>query len=134
MATAPLVGSRALSSGGERIYVSPHGKGGKIPYPKDRTIWEHLTARWSLDDTTVAVAEHAGGKGEQGIKSAGGPQRTITYGQLLLKCQQVGEGLRSNLGLKPGQVVGVFGANSIDWLVIVFAIQFAALRSSLANP
>jgi acyl-CoA synthetase (AMP-forming)/AMP-acid ligase II len=52
--------------------------------------------------------------------------------QFRLRCQSVAADLRRR-GLKRGDVVGVMGLNSIDWLVAFHASHCAGLRVSPIN-
>ncbi len=60
--------------------------------------------------------------------------RALTYAQLLERSQAVGLGLQRSLGLKQGDVIMLSAANSIEWIVFLFAAQYAGLKISLANP
>jgi acyl-CoA synthetase (AMP-forming)/AMP-acid ligase II len=58
--------------------------------------------------------------------------RTITREAFRLRCQSVAGALRAR-GLKRGDVVGVMGLNSIEWLVAFHASHCAGLRVSPIN-
>ena len=58
--------------------------------------------------------------------------RKITRQEFRLRCQSVAAALRSR-GLKRGDVVGVMGLNSIEWLVAFHASHCAGLRVSPIN-
>ena len=58
--------------------------------------------------------------------------RKVTRKEFRLRCQSVAAALRSR-GLKRGDVVGVMGLNSIEWLVAFHASHCAGLRVSPIN-
>ena len=58
--------------------------------------------------------------------------RKVTREEFRLRCQSVAAALRSR-GLKRGDVVGVMGLNSIEWLVAFHASHCAGLRVSPIN-
>jgi non-ribosomal peptide synthetase component F len=58
--------------------------------------------------------------------------RQITRKEFRLRCQSVAAALRGR-GLKRGDVVGVMGLNSIEWLVAFHASHCAGLRVSPIN-
>jgi acyl-CoA synthetase (AMP-forming)/AMP-acid ligase II len=58
--------------------------------------------------------------------------RPITREAFRLRCQSVAAALRAR-GLKRGDVVGVMGLNSIEWLVAFHASHCAGLRVSPIN-
>lgn len=75
----------------------------------------------SFDDETLAFVDH------------GMRPRKITYGQLKLEVHRLGQGL-IDAGFKQGEVIMVLAPNSIDWVILVLAAQFAGLTTALASP
>ncbi|PWN46732.1 acetyl-CoA synthetase-like protein [Violaceomyces palustris] len=61
-------------------------------------------------------------------------QREITMGELKVKAQMIGQGLREKGKLKPGDVVMLFMTNSLEFITILMATQFAGLKLALTNP
>ena len=57
---------------------------------------------------------------------------TLSREQLRLRCQSVAGDLRRR-GLKRGDVVGLMGLNSIEWMVAFHASHCAGLRVSPIN-
>jgi acyl-coenzyme A synthetase/AMP-(fatty) acid ligase len=58
--------------------------------------------------------------------------RKVTREAFRLRCQSVAGALRAR-GLKRGDVVGVMGLNSIEWMVAFHASHCAGLRVSPVN-
>lgn len=58
--------------------------------------------------------------------------RTLLRRDVLLQAQQLAGGLRA-LGLKKGDVVGVIGMNSLEWLNSIYGSLCAGLRISPIN-
>ena len=80
-----------------RIYRSPHGG---CTWPK-QTIFEYLTREWKgFEDDCLAIREHVGGPAAAGAKGG-----EIKYGELLMACYRLGQGLRTKLGLNGDDVV-----------------------------
>lgn len=58
--------------------------------------------------------------------------RRVTRGEFIKRCRSVAAGLRQK-GLNRGDVVGLMGLNSIEWMVAFHASHCAGLRVSPVN-
>ncbi|PWN34515.1 acetyl-CoA synthetase-like protein [Meira miltonrushii] len=92
------------------------------PAPKipKQSIIDYLFSSISFDDNRVAFVEH------------GKTRKSITYGQLKLEGWRLGQGL-VKAGFKQGDVIMLCAPNSIEWIILLIASQFAGLTIALAS-
>lgn len=92
------------------------------PLPKvpQQSIVNYLFEKVSFDDQRIAFVEH------------GKKKKSITFGQLKLEGWRLGQGM-INAGFKLGDVIMLCGPNSIEWIIVLIASQFAGLTIALAS-
>lgn len=114
--SAPQVGSHYDEKTGTYTNTWP------APQIPQKSLYEFVLGSKSFDDDTVAFVEH---------KKNG--RRQITHGALKLEVHRLGAGL-IKAGYKPGEVIMILSPNSIEWITVLLAAQFAGLTTALANP
>lgn len=102
----------------------------ELPPLPEHSVYEHLLGGYSFSSDSTAFVEHH----RRELELNGPRPKSITHGQLKLQAQRLGAGLLARGGLKPGDVVMILGPNSIEWVIVMLAAQFAGLVNALASP
>ncbi|KAL6229380.1 hypothetical protein BDW75DRAFT_245794 [Aspergillus navahoensis] len=61
-------------------------------------------------------------------------QNTLTFGESRIKAAQGAAGLFKVLGLRPGDTIGLCGANSVSWALAAYAANWAGVTFAAINP
>ncbi|CAD6893743.1 unnamed protein product [Tilletia caries] len=72
-------------------------------------------------------------KDRTAFRECDGKGRSITYGDLKIISAGLGVGLRRR-GLKKGDMVALMAPNSLDWVIVLMALQFVGCQAALINP
>lgn len=98
------------------------------PLP-ETSVYELLLGQTSFEDNTIAFIEHRMTKDHNDRE-----RRQISHGRLKSLAQQLGLGLLNYGKLRKGDMVMLLAPNSIDWVLVALAAQFAGLKLALASP
>jgi acyl-CoA synthetase (AMP-forming)/AMP-acid ligase II len=67
------------------------------------------------------------------MEESNNPKATLTYGGARQKAAQGAAGLQKVLGVKEGDVIALWGSNSINWILAVYAATWAGITASLVE-
>ncbi|KAE8213953.1 hypothetical protein CF327_g2577 [Tilletia walkeri] len=92
------------------------------PFVPPVSIFDFLFELFDAKDEARTAFQECDGKG-----------RSVSYGDLKIISQGLGVGLRRR-GLKKGDMVALMSSNSLDWVIVLLALQFVGCRTALVNP
>ncbi|KAL3447436.1 hypothetical protein BJX65DRAFT_308164 [Aspergillus insuetus] len=68
------------------------------------------------------------------LQEAKNPSVTLTYGDARRKAAEGAAGLKKHLGLKEGDVIALWGSNTINWILAAYAGFWSGITISTFNP
>lgn len=94
------------------------------------SIYQQLLGQTNFDDKTISFIEHLPAKMRYNSQQC----RSISHGEIKLLSAQLGQGLMDRGELERGDIIMLIAPNSIEWVIVALAAQFAGLKLALASP